>query len=444
MSSGGSLYHSSGSPLAPVAEALAWLWRLGPPCDAPEAAAVGIGESHEAPELQALVRARRLSGAVILAAGSADEAAPLPFRRVRVGVARIGSVHVEGAHTLFAGGRAVVRSSLGVHAVRSGDLLAIGADPSVWGRLDLFWVLEAIASFLVERLGRPLVLLPPVGCLRLDDFPGTAELQLRGAAKRDSRQRRQAETMIAQLERAQARLVVAAPACALAGNAEAPLDRVWPDAVAELARGVDRGVLEPACHGLLHLEPGAREEGRVDPREFAHLDASAAGDRIDAACAWLRHHLGDPRSFVAPAWAYGPGALAAATERALPSWLPPEPAPLLSGLTLHETLAIGLPGLHGVDYTPLQRLAAIGLPPTVVFHGRLLDDRLPRLRSERDLPTALRLAWKRDLERLIGLTGLRWVGASELLEQLRAHDAIEAEDGKIDAETVASARLFYG
>ena len=312
---------------------------------------------------QALVGARRLSGAVILAAGSADEAAPLPFRRVRVGVARIGSVHVEGAHTLFAGGRAVVRSSLGVHAVRSGDLLAIGADPSAWGRLDLFWVLEAIASFLVERLGRPLVLLPPVGCLRLDDFPGTAELQLRGAAKRDSRQRRQAETMIAQLERAQARLVVAAPACALAGNAEAPLDRVWPDAVAELARGVDRGVLEPACHGFLHLEPGAREEGRVDPREFAHLDASAAGDRIDAACAWLRHHLGDPRSFVAPAWAYGPGALAAATERALPSWLPPEPAPLLSGLTLHETLAIGLPGLHGVDYTPLQRLAAIRAAP---------------------------------------------------------------------------------
>jgi hypothetical protein len=444
MSPPDSLFHSANSPLAPLAEGLAWLWRLGPPCDSPEPAAVGIGSAAEAPEFEALVRARRLSGAVIMAAGSADEAGPLPARRVRVGVARMGSVQVEGAHTLFAGGRSVVRSSLGVHAVRRGDLLAVGADPALWGRLEFFWVLEAIARFLVERLGRPLVLLPSIGCLRLDDFPGTAELQLRGAAKSDSRQRRRAETMIAQLERTQARLVVAVAAHALAGNTEVPLDRIWPDAVAALARGVDRGVLEPACHGLLHLEPSAREDGRVDPREFAHLDAGAAGARMDTACAWLSDHLGEPHSFVAPVWAYGPGALAAATERALPSWLPPEPAPLVKGLTLHETLAIGLPGLHGVDYAPLRRLAAIGLPPTVVFHGRLLDDRLPRLRAGRDLATAARLVRRPDLPRILRLEGVRWVGVSELMEQLRAHAAIERPGGVVDAKTLAPARLFHG
>jgi hypothetical protein len=444
MSAHGSLCHLPGSPVAPFVEALAWLWRLGPSSDAPGPAVVGIGAAREAGELEALVRAGRLSAAVVLATGSADEAAPLPARRVRVGVARFGSTHVEGEHTLFAGGHAAVRSSLGVHAVRRGDLLAIGADPAIWGRLDLFWVLEAIAPFLVERLRRPLVLLPRIGCLRLDDFPGTAELQLRGAAKRDSKQRRQAETMATLLERAPGSLVVAAPAHALAGDVEAPLDRVWPDAVAALARGVDRGVFEPACHGLLHLEPGAQEEGRVDPREFAHLDASAAGVRIDAACAWLRDHLGEPRSFVAPAWAYGPGAFAAASERGLPSWLPPEPAPLVNGLALHETLAIGLPGLHGVDYAPLERLAAIGLPPTVVLHGRLLDDRLPRLRAGRDLSTGVRLARRRDLERLIRLTGIRWIGASELLEQLRAHDAVEPADGNVNAEMPVAARLYYG
>jgi hypothetical protein len=331
-----------------------------------------------------------------------------------------------------------------VHAVRSGHLLAVGAGPEHWGRLDVFWVLEAIASFLVERLGRPLVLLPPVGCLRLDDFPGTAELQLRGVAKGDSRQARRAGTMIAQLERAQARLVVAVSARALDGDTDVPLDQVWPKAVAALARGVERGTLEPACHGLLHLEPRARAEGRVDPREFAHLDIEAAGARIDAACAWLRDRLSEPRSFVPPAWAYGRGALEAATERALPSWLPPEPGPLLSGLALHETLATGLPGLHGVDYAPLQRLAAIGLPPTVVFHGRLVDDRLPRLRAKRDLATAARLARSPDLPRVIGLGGVQWVGVTELFQRLRDHEAIGIADKDLADQIVAPARLFRG
>jgi hypothetical protein len=444
MSAEGRLFVPAGSPVGPFAAALAWLWRLGPTLDAPARSGVGIGAVEEAAELDALVRARRLSGAVILAAEPGDEAWPLPARRVHAGVARIGSVRVESAHTVFAGGDAAVRSSLGVHAVRRGGLLAVGAGPAQWGRLDLFWALEAIASFLVERLGRPLVLLPPVGCLRLDDFPGTAELQVRGLAKRDSRQRRRAEALIGRLERAEARLVVAVPAHALDGNDEVPSDQVWPEAVAALAQGVERGVLEPACHGLLHLEPGAHAEGRVDPREFAHLDEDQAGARIDAACAWLRARLGEPRSFVAPAWAYGPGALRAAASRALPSWLPPAPGPPVDGLALHETLAVGLPGLHRIDFTPLQRLAALGFPPTVVFHGRLLDDRLPRLRSRRDLVAAARLLRTPDLPRLIGLTGIRWIGAAELLERLRAHGEIDVTGGDQSTAPPAPARLFHG
>jgi hypothetical protein len=444
MSAEGRLFAPAGSSVGSFADALGWLWRLGPTRAAPAPSAVGVGAAEDAAELGAHVRSHHLSGAVILAAGPGDESGPLPARRVRTGVARIGSVQIEGAHTLFASGRAVVRSSLGVHAVRNGDLLLVGAGPAHWGRLDVFWALEAVASFLVERLGRPLVLLPPVGCLRLDDFPGTAELQLRGRAKRDSRQRRRAEALVRRLEQAEARLVVAVTARALDRDEEVPLDRVWPEALAALALGVERGVLEPACHGLTHLEPGARAEGRVDAREFADLDESAAGTRLDAACAWLRSHLGEPRSFVAPAWAYGPGARRAASSRGLPSWLPPEPGPLLRDLDLHETLAVGLPGLHGVDYVPLQRLAALGLPPTVVFHGRLLDDRLPRLRSGRDVATAARLARTPDLPRVIGLTGIRWIGVSELLKQLRAHSAIDGTDAAMSATAAEPSRLFHG
>jgi len=440
----GRLFCPASSPVTPLVDALAWLWRLGPRRESPAPTAVGVGEGADAAELDALIRARHLSGAVILAPGAHAEEGPVPARYVRSGVARIGGVRVEGVHTLFADGHAVVRSSLGTHAVRRGNLLALGAGPALWGRLDLFWALEAVASFLVERLERPLVLLPPVGCLRLDDFPGTAELQLRGVARGDRRQRRRAETMIARLESARARLIVAVAARALDGDAEVPLDRVWPAAVAALASGVERGVLEPACHGLLHLNPHARAEGRVDPREFAGLDKGEAGLRLDAACTWLRKHVGEPRSFVAPAWGYGPGVLAAAAAHELPTWLPPAPGPLLNGFALHETLAIGLPGLHRIDYAPLRRLAGLGLPPIVVFHGQLVDDRLPRLRATRDLATAGLLALLPDLPRVARLPGVRWVGVPELMELLRSHGSIDVAGAEVQPPAASAVRFFHG
>ena len=443
MSAEGRLFCPASSPLAPFVDALAWLWRLGPRRETPAATAVGFGEAADEAELTALVAARRLSGAVILAPGPGEEAGSLPARRVTVGTARFGTARVEGAHTLFAGGEAVVRSSLGIHAVRRANVLALGAGPGSWGRLDSFWAFEAVASFLVERLQRPLVLLPPLGCLRLDDFPGTAELQLRGLAKADRRQRRRGERMLRRLELAGARLVVAIAARALDGDAEVPLDRVWPTSVAALARGAERGTLEPACHGLLHLTP-ARAAGHIDPREFAGLDAEEAGRKLDTAVAWLRERVGDPCSFVAPAWGYGAGVLSAAAARGLPVWLPPTPGPLLDGIALHETLEIGLPGLHGIDYAPLTRLANVGLPPTVVFHGQLLDDRLSRLRSSRELTTAARLAHLPDLPRIAQIDGVRWVGTVDLLERLRAHARIDVAGSEVPTPSTGRPRLFYG
>jgi hypothetical protein len=433
VSGDGRLFCPADSPLTPLVDGLAWLWRLGPRLDDPEHRAVGIGEARDAAELAALVAARRLAGAVILAAGPGEEAGPLPARRQHAGTARFGALSVQGPHTLFASGRPAVRSSLGVHAVRDGGFMALGAGMGTWGRLDLAWALHAVARFLAERLERPLVLLPAIGCLRLDDFPGTAELQLRGASKDDDRQRRRAERMIARLRHAGARLVVAVAARALDGEREVPLEHVWPRAVAALARGVEHGVLEPACHGLLHLEPAAWAAGRVDPREFGKIDRAEAGRRLDVATDWLGRTIGAPRSFVAPAWGYGPGALAAASERGLVTWLPPAPGPLLRELGLHETLSVGLPGLHRLDYAPLRQLAAAGLPATVVFHGQLLDDRLPRLRSARDVRTAARLAVLPDLPRVARLSGVRWVGAAELVQQLRAHEAITAQGAEIRA-----------
>jgi hypothetical protein len=443
MTADGRLYCPLYSEPAALCDGLAWLWRLGPRLDDPAPTAVGLGTARDAPALAALAASGRLAGAVILAGGAAAEAGVLPARQLRSGAANFGGASAAGSFTRFARGHAVVRSSLGVHAVRDGNVLMVGAGPELWGRIDAFWAVEAIAAFLVERLARPLVLLPAAGCMRLDDFPGTAELQLRDAAPPDARQRTRAVRMRQWLTRARAQLVVAVPARALRDGQEVPLHEVWPSATDAVAEAVRQGVFEPACHGLLHLDPQARAERRVDPREFAKLDVVEAGRRLDLAIAWLEEHVGTPRSFIAPAWSDGPGALPAASARGLPAWLPPSPGPLLRGTHLHETLAIGLPGLHRLDYAPLRRLAAIGLPPTVVFHGRLLDDRLPRLRATRDLAGAARLARSPDLPRIIGLGGVRWTGAAELVETLRRHERIEVAGDEISTSDGPPPRLLH-
>ncbi|HEX8082725.1 MAG TPA: hypothetical protein VF529_00445 [Solirubrobacteraceae bacterium] len=312
-------------------------------------------------------------------------------------------------------------------------MLLAPADPSRWGDLSVAWLLLALADFLPDVLGRPLVALPPVGCLRLDDSPGTAELQLRGLAKPDARELKRIRIMVRALERSGSVLVAAVAARALRDDRIVPIEEVWPRSFALIADSVERGLMEPACHGLLHLDPHEHAAGRIAPKEFLRLTKEEAGARLDEALAWMRGTLGPARSFIAPAWGYSDGALAAAAERALVTWMPPHLGPLLDGHLLRETLHDGVPGLQGLDYAPLERLAALGVPPTVVFHGRLLDDRLPRLREARDVLSLARLSRRRDLERIAALRGVKWVGAEELANRLRAHAAIEVEGDRVDA-----------
>lgn len=413
---------------------VASLWRLGPVLEEPAPDAVALGGPGDAGELIARVRERRLAGAVILAGGPGEEGGGLPARRAVRGVATFrGAGAVDGEHVLLGGGPAAVRSSLGVHAVREGGVLVAGAGPGRWGDLAAWWLLPALAEFLSEILDRPLVALPPLGCLRLDDAPGTAELQLLGRARPDERERRRLRAMVRALESSGSTLVAAVAARALRDGAIVPIDEVWPASIALIAESVERGLMEPACHGLLHLDPAEHAAGRVAPREFLRLDREEAGRRLDEALAWMRGRLGPARSFIAPAWGYSDGALAAAAERGLTTWMPPRPGPLAEGHLLRETLHDGVPGLTGVRYAPLVRLAEAGIPPTVVFHGRLLDDRLPRLRAARDVVALARLARRRDLERIAALRGVRWVGAAELAERLRAHAAAPPDDAGTEA-----------
>ncbi len=432
----GRLTAAPGTPERGVAELVAWLWRLGPVRDDPAPDAVAFGGPAQAGDLRALVRERRLAGAVILAPGTGAEAPGLPARTVARGVARFrGAGRVEGEHTLLSGGTAAVRSSLGAHAVADDGVLVAGAAPDRWGDLAQWWLLPALTHYLPRALDRPLVALPPVGCLRLDDAPGTAELQLLERAKPDDRERRRLRAMIRALESSGSTLVAAVAARALRDGAIVPIEEVWPRSIALIAESVGKGLMEPACHGLLHLDPAEHAAGRVAPKEFLRLDRAEAGKRLDEALAWMADRLGPARSFIAPAWGYSEGALEAAAERGLTTWMPPHNGPLLDGHLLRETLHDGVPGLTGVHYQPLVRLAEAGVPPMVVFHGRLLDDRLPRLRAARDVVALARLASRRDLERVAALAGVRWVGAAELTERLRAHGAADpgAEAVLIDA-----------
>ncbi|MDQ5809100.1 MAG: hypothetical protein M3320_10530 [Actinomycetota bacterium] len=383
-----------GSAERGLAELVAWLWRLGPVGEEPAADAVAFGAADRAEELRALVRERRLAGAVILGEGAREE-----------------------------------------------RVLSVPAAP--WGDLAFVPVLTALASFLPGVLGRPLVALPPVGCLRLDDAPGTAELQLLDRAKPDAKERRRIDAMVRALDASKSVLVAAVAARAFDGRGEVvPIEQVWPESFALIADAVERGLMEPACHGLLHLDPHEHAQGRVAPKEFLRLSREEAGARLDEALAWMRERLGPARSFIAPAWGYSEGSLEAAAERDLATWTWPEPGPLLDGHLLRETLLDGLPGLTGLDYAPLERMAVTGVPPTVVFHGRLLADRLPRLREARDVLSLARLVRRRDLERIAALRGVRWVGAQQLVERLRAHEAIEVEGDRVDVPDGVEAVLI--
>jgi hypothetical protein len=426
MSAPGVLFAPSGSSVTAFATGLAWLWRLGPVLSEPHPAAVGIGTLQDVGRLAELVRNNRLRGAVILAGSPGPAVGPVPARALRRGPAALPGGSVRGRFVVFGQGAPVVRSSLGTHAVRDGALLMLGADTGIWGRLELAWTLDAVARFLTEVLDRPLVRLPPVGCLRWDDVPGTAHEQLEGAAHSDRRQRARVARALRVCRRRGVSVNLAVPVSALARGRETEIDAVWPSTVAKIADGVASGAFEVVCHGTVHFDTAARAQGSLDPREFAALDADEAGRRIDKAMGWLSARLGPPGSFIAPAWGYSAGTLAAARERNLPTWHRPVAGPLLDhGDAVHETVDTGLPGLAGLDYRPLAQLAAVGMPPFLVIHGTLLDYRLMNLHLPGDAMVMARLALRRDLLRLLSLPGVRWVGSSELIDRLRRHAAIE-------------------
>jgi hypothetical protein len=215
---------------------------------------------------------------------------------------------------------------------------------------------------------------------------------------------------------------VAVTARALEDGGEVPLDQVWPKSIAALADGIRDGAFEQIAHGYLHLAPGSTE-GAVESREFGGLDRAEADRRIRAALDWAEGALGArPRSFVAPNWVYGPGALEALDALDLPAFLPCEPAPLLDGRNVRESLVSTLDGLHGLDYGPLASLAAAGIPPYVVVHGGLIDSRFNGLDLPGDAAALARLAVRRDIVRLPSVPGVRWVGASEFIGALADHE----------------------
>ena len=446
--SDGRLYAAAGSPAADLAAGLAWLWRLGPLLDAPDARAVGFGDAADAAELHALVGAGQLAGAVIFANGAAAAAAPLPPRRVATGVARFGtSGPLNGEFTLIAGGEPLVRSRLGTHAtVIDGRTLVLGADvETAWTLLHGHWALAALARYLPDVLERPLVLLPPVGCVRLDDIPGTAQHQAQGEAHADKRQLRRVRALARAYSSAGATLNLAVAARALAddGKTQVPLEDVWPRSIAAIAEGISNGAFETVGHGYLHLDTEAFDRGEIEWREFAKLDEAEAGRRIDAVTEWQERVLGQrPATFVAPAWGYSAGTLAAAAERDLPTWQRPKLGPLRTATAIHETINSAFRGMHGLGYAPFTALAGLGLPPTPVFHGGLFDLRLIQLRANRDAITFARMIWKRDIVRLPALRGLRWVGAGELLDLIAAHETVEVHGAEVRLGETSQARLL--
>lgn len=446
--SDGRLYAAAGSAAADLAAGLAWLWRLGPLLEAPDARAVGVGGAADAAELHALVGAGQLAGAVIFANGAAPAAPPLPARHLATGVARFGAAGpLNGEFTLIDGGEPLVSSRLGTHAaIVDGRMLVLGADiETAWTLLHGHWTLAALARYLPDVLQRPLVLLPAVGCARLDDIPGTAQHQVQDEAHGDKRQLRRVRSLARAYSRAGATLNLAVAARALAddGKTQVPLEDVWPRSIAAIADGVSTGAFETVGHGYLHLDTDALDRGEIEWREFLELDEQEAGRRIDAVTEWQERVLGRrPATFVAPAWGYSPGTLAAAAARGLPTWQRPKTGPLRTPTAIHETINSAFRGMHGLGYAPFTALAGLGLPPTPVFHGGLFDLRLIQLRANRDLVTFARMIWRRDIVRLPGLPGVRWIGAGELLDLIAAHETIEVAGDEVHVGAATQARLL--
>ncbi len=437
------LYVPPGSPALRFAQGLSWLWRLGEISREPSPDLVALGWPDEATRLYAQVRSGELAGAVVFADRPGSDVGPLPGRQRRRGVADFGNGDiVQGQWSCLTEGKPDLRSSIGVHTTREEGWMVVGADPSaVWGALDGFWILPALAEFLIEVLDRPLVMLPPLGWVRYDDIPGNGYQQLHGTAKPDKDWTKRIEKMAAAFGEADAVVNVAVTARGYRDGVDVPIEEIWPQAVAGLARGIEAGVFEPLCHGYLHLDTDAYAEGRVEPREFGRMDYEQANRKLEVALEWMPRVLGaEPSSFIAPTWAYSDGILRALDERGITAWFGPRPGPLYEDGHVRESMISTLEGLYRLNFHPLSRFAEVGYPPTIVIHGGLFDGRFPSLSFPRDAVTYAHLYRKRDLFRVPWTEGIRWVGAGELIAHLRRHDGISVgADGEVSLPDGANA-----
>lgn len=447
MSPPGRLFVPPGSRIKAFAEAVSWLWRLGPVGSEPSPGAVGMGWLEDEGELSARVRERQLAGAVIFATRPGPDVGVVPGREPMLGIADFGRrARVRGQFTVLHGGREFVRSSLGVHATREDRIMVAGLDPdAAWGTLTGFWLYPALAEFLASVLEEPLLMMPPVGWFRYDDAPGNLSHQIVGTQHSDSFWRRRMRRLRRSFEGAGAVANLAIAPLALKGEELVTVEQVWPDASAEIRAGVDAGTFEIVAHGLSHTQPEALHRGELEPREFLAMDAETAGERVDRGIGLLTDLGGaPPRSFVAPNWRYGEGLITALSERGIPAWLPVEPGPLREGQFARETLVSTLNGLHRLDYEPLGRLAHAGIPPTLVIHGGLFDSRMKHLGWNQNPGALARLAWRRDIFRVPWAEGVRWIAASDLLARIDAHDRSSVEGGVARLPDGAEAVLYDG
>ena len=430
----GCLYVPPGSPALRFAQGLSWLWRLGSPAEQPADGLVGFGWAEEAGDLYSLVQDGALAGAVVFSDRPGSDVGPLPGRARRRGVADFGSGDaVLGQFACLTEGEPALRSSIGVHTTREERWMVVGGDPSAtWGALDGFWVLPALAEFLVEVLDRPLVMLPAVGWARYDDVPGNGYQQLMKRDKPDREWKSRIERLARAFGEAGAVLNVAVTARGYLDDREVGIEEIWPEAVGVLAEGIESGVFEPLCHGYLHVDTTALASGRIEPREFGQMPFEEAERKLDVALEWMPEALGaEPSSFIAPTWAYSDGIREALERRGIAAWLPPQPGPLFEGGNVRESMISTLEGLYRLNYGPLRRFAEVGYPPTVVIHGGLFDGRFQGLSLPRDAIAYAQLYMKRDLFRVPWAEGVRWVGARELIAHLRRHDQIEVRGSEI-------------
>ncbi len=191
VSRGGSSVWRPGSRMRRFAEAVSWLWRLGPVSEGPRrgrsrSAGTTRLESARPDAVNAARWRRRRSsptGPGRIGGRVPSRARRDRRRRVRTGWRSRGSSSASRRE-------AAVSSSLGVHATREEQDDGLRRRPG--GQLGCSRRLLGVAGAgrpSSRDLGRRLAALPPIGLVRYDDIPGTAYHQKIGRPRRPTARR---------------------------------------------------------------------------------------------------------------------------------------------------------------------------------------------------------------------------------------------------------------